>query len=152
MSSIHATGAAAHLYCQTRRHLCLANWGACDGRLESTVFPTTIPGSGLPCEAGHGRTHGRAPWCAWAQKGVGCGRGRVTWRSVVHMVRTVLPRVSGGHVQVLLLQDFLFFRVRSDGTIPRGDDTLPRLEQARQMIRQRQEELRVAQVVNAAHR
>lgn len=47
-------------------------------------------------------------------------------------------------VQVILLQDFVFFRVRSDGSIPRGDDILPGLEKAREMVRQRREELRVA--------
>eukprot|EP00892_Ulva_mutabilis_P003127 jgi/Ulvmu1/12815/UM097_0044.1 len=52
---------------------------------------------------------------------------------------------------VVLLQDFLFFRVRSDGSIPRGDETLPGLEQARRMIRQRKEELRVAKEVHSAH-
>lgn len=53
-------------------------------------------------------------------------------------------------VQVILLQDFLFFRVRSDGTIPRGDDMLPGLERAREMVRQRREELRIAQQVHGA--
>lgn len=54
-------------------------------------------------------------------------------------------------VQVLLLQDFVFYRVRSDGSIPRGDDPLPGLERARQMLRQRREELRVAHQVQASH-
>lgn len=53
-------------------------------------------------------------------------------------------------MQVILLQDFLFFRVRSDGTIPRGDEDLPGLKQAREMVRQRREELRVAEEVQAA--
>ena len=54
-------------------------------------------------------------------------------------------------VQVVLLQDFVFYRVRSDGSIPRGDDPLPGLERARQMLRQRREELRIASEVHAAH-
>eukprot|EP00892_Ulva_mutabilis_P003126 jgi/Ulvmu1/12814/UM097_0043.1 len=45
------------------------------------------------------------------------------------------------NLQVNLLENFEFFRIRSTGDIPKGDDRLPGYEQAQELLRQRHEEL-----------
>lgn len=44
-------------------------------------------------------------------------------------------------MQVNLLENFEFFRIRSSGGIPKGDDRLPGYELAQEALRRRHDEL-----------
>lgn len=44
-------------------------------------------------------------------------------------------------MQVNLLENFEFFRIRSSGDIPKGDDRLPGYDLAKELLRKRHAEL-----------